>query len=127
MRYINVIFYKTMAILVLLVCALVFLLCTTPGADALLTVAGFILPGQLHIQQLAGNVVTGLSMTELTYVDQKVNLHLVHGEVRWVIKMHPWNLTLQLSHVKLQYKDQRIDVQGHAQLFAPFTVFATLH
>ena len=127
MRYVNAIFYKTMGMFALLLCAGGFLLFTTPGADAFINVVRFILPGQLRIQHVSGNVITGLSVTELTYVDRTTRLHLLHADARWVMTMHPLDLRLQLDHVQVQYKDRLVGLQGHGQLFAPFAVFATLH
>ena len=126
MRYINAVIYKILAIIVLLLSTLVFLVYTTLGSYTLIKTALFVLPGQLHVEHITGNVINGLSIDELTYMEGKVTVHLIHGHVRWVMTWRPWDLTMVLSQGKLKYDDLLFEVQGHGQLVPPYALSAEL-
>lgn len=127
MRYFYAVIYRIIALMVLLLGALFFLLYTTLGANTLINAARVVLPGQLHVKHLTGNVIKGLSIDELTYVDGKIEAQLMHGEVTWLLVRSPWDLTLVLRQGQLQYQNQRIEVQGQGQLWPPFALSAVLH
>ncbi|WP_157737131.1 translocation/assembly module TamB domain-containing protein [Legionella lansingensis] len=99
----------------------VFLTTTTPGLYLVFKIAGYFLPGDLHVEKLEGRLIDHFSLARLYYHDEKLSLNLKNLSLTWQSK--------SLRHHQILFKNlsvEQLQVDGEKTKFAlprwPFNI-----
>lgn len=102
-------FYRLLMVFVLLVSLLIFFMTTTPGLYLVSKTASMVLPGQLHIDGISGQLINHLAFKQLHYESDDIVIEIKDFSLNW----HPQNLLKKkLTIHQLQADQVKIDIRA---------------
>lgn len=83
MRFLKLVIIKLSELPVLITIVMYSLFFTTPGADVLLRIVGHVVPGQLNVARVDGNLMNGVSLFGVHYRNASIHLDMPHVHLIW--------------------------------------------
>ncbi|MDF1758342.1 MAG: translocation/assembly module TamB domain-containing protein [Legionellaceae bacterium] len=112
MRIIRALMLRFILLLIIVFCALGFLVSTNEGLKISLNLANMFLPGTLNYQKIEGRLIQKLSFNSLIYSHKKQKISLGNTKLKWhFVSLYPLNFildTVEISNIELSEDENNI-------------------